>query len=105
MVTQYPDVVPFTAGFSIPGEFALHPAYPNPFNPITTIAFDLPVESEVSLIVYDINGREVASLVTGHLSFGQQQIEWNAEGLPSGVYFARLTAGNLTQTQKLLLLK
>jgi hypothetical protein len=88
-----------------PSSFALRPNYPNPFNSSTIIAFDLSVASEVSLKVYDISGRETQSLVIGHLSSGEHRVEWNAEGLPSGIYFARLQAGEFTQTQKLVLMK
>jgi hypothetical protein len=78
---------------------------PNPFNSSTIITFDLSVAIEVSLKVYDISSREIGSLVTGHLSLGKHQMEWNAQGLPSGIYFARLQAGEFTQTQKLVLMK
>jgi hypothetical protein len=60
---------------------------------------------EVSLIIYDIQGREVEKLETQNLKPGTNQIVWNAEGLPSGIYFARLTMGGFSQTQKLLLMK
>jgi hypothetical protein len=88
-----------------PLAFSLAPAYPNPFNPSTIITFDLPEAGEISLIIYDISGREIKSLVSGHRSFGEHKVVWNAEGLPSGIYFARLTMGGFSQTQKLLLMK
>ena len=81
--------------------------YPNPFNGQTTISFKLQAASEVKLTVYDVTGREVASLVSGHLSAGLHDVTWNAEGMTSGVYFVRLAvAGRQTAgVQKVLLVK
>ncbi|MBL7191840.1 T9SS type A sorting domain-containing protein [bacterium] len=79
--------------------------HPNPFNATTVISFDLRNAGDVSLIVYDIQGREVQSLVTGYLSLGYHEVVWNAESASSGIYFARLDAGGFAQTQKLLLIK
>jgi len=78
---------------------------PNPFNASATLSFNLPASGRVELKVYDVRGREVASLVNGHLSSGEHQAVWDADALPSGVYFARLTAGGEIHTQKLLLVK
>ncbi|MBL7192099.1 T9SS type A sorting domain-containing protein, partial [bacterium] len=94
-----------SAVVEIPSETALHSPYPNPFNPSTIISFELRDASEVSLIVYDIQGREVQSLVTGHLSLGYHEAVWNAEDFASGIYFVRLQAGDFMQTRKLLLIK
>ena len=88
-----------------PSEFILHPSIPNPFNPETRISFSLPEASEVSLVVYDVQGREVATLINGWRPAGMHEVTFNASDLTSGVYFARLTAGDFTQTQKLLLIK
>jgi hypothetical protein len=85
--------------------FKLNPPSPNPFNASTTITFNLPTASEIELKIFDISGREVAALGTGHWALGEHSVVWDAEGLPSGIYFARLTAGDFNQTQKLLLLK
>ena len=85
--------------------YSLFQNYPNPFNPETNIAFELPKPGEVSLVIYDIQGKEVARLVDEYKPAGSHSITWNAEGFTSGIYFARLTAGNFTQTQKLLLIK
>ena len=94
------------AGLSeTPDEYALHPAYPNPFNPETNLDFDVPRDGRVSLIIYDIQGREVARLYDGWCSAGFQKITYNAVGMPSGVYFARFKAEGFNQTMKLLLLK
>lgn len=85
---------------------AIRPAaWPNPFNAFTTIRFTLPRAQRVSLSVYDLLGREVAVLHEGMSEAGEHALSWNAEGLASGLYFARLTSGNSTQTRKLLLVR
>ena len=89
----------------LPAEFTLLPAYPNPFNPETTIAFALPEAARISLAVYDIQGREVVTLVDGWVNAGISEVTFNAEHLPSGVYFANLVAGSHKATMKLLLVK
>ncbi|MBC8400002.1 MAG: T9SS type A sorting domain-containing protein [Candidatus Marinimicrobia bacterium] len=86
-------------------EYALLSSYPNPFNPETTLSWSLPQSGEVALIIFDIQGREVARLVDGYQLAGFHQIEFNAECLASGVYFAQLASKNGHMTQKLLLLK
>lgn len=93
-------------GITLSG-FSLNPPYPNPFNASATISFHLPASGPVELKVYDVRGREVQSLVTGHLSSGQHEVVWNAAGVGSGVYFVRLTegGGQLTEVQKVLLVK
>jgi hypothetical protein len=88
----------------LPQELTLS-AYPNPFNPTTTIAFDLPKASHASLTLYDLTGRQVRTLIEEQMSAGHHQIAFDGGALPSGIYFARLNAGNMTQTQKLVLLK
>jgi YD repeat-containing protein len=90
---------------SLPTEFALHPAYPNPFNPSTTIGFDLPRDENVRLTIYDALGRLVESLVNSHRSAGRYTVTWDAEELPSGVYFVRIEAGAFTTTQVINLVK
>ncbi|HLP18624.1 MAG TPA: T9SS type A sorting domain-containing protein [Bacteroidota bacterium] len=86
-----------------PERYALAQNFPNPFNPSTTISFTLPGNSFVSLKVFDIIGREVATLVSESMHAGTYQREWNAGTLPSGVYFYRIQAGVFTETKKLLL--
>ncbi|MBT3690325.1 T9SS type A sorting domain-containing protein [bacterium] len=85
--------------------FKLSPAYPNPFNPITTIGYDLPHDSDVSIIVYDISGREVYSLVNEYQISGNYQITWNATDFSSGIYLVSMIAGNFTELQKIVLVK
>ncbi|MDZ7291769.1 MAG: T9SS type A sorting domain-containing protein [candidate division KSB1 bacterium] len=89
----------------LPEQFALHQNYPNPFNPSTVIGFQLPVDSHVTLKVFDVNGREVATLVNGQLEAGKHNLVFKAGHLPSGVYFIRLTAGQFTQIRKAALIK
>ncbi len=88
-----------------PLTFALRQNYPNPFNPSTTIAFELPSRSLVSLKIFDLLGREVSTIVSGELQAGTYTRQWNAATMSSGVYFYRLQAGSFIETKKLLLLK
>ncbi|MCL4305154.1 S8 family serine peptidase [bacterium] len=92
-----------TAG--IPTEFAMSPAYPNPFNPSTSLNVSLPQSAELSLRIYDIVGREVAVIAQGRFQPGNYRMTWNAEGSATGVYFARLESPLGSKLQKLLLLK
>ena len=85
--------------------FKLHQNYPNPFNPTTNIEFQIPKSEFVSLKVFDVLGRMVRTLVNGKKEPGRHRVQFNAEGLPSGVYFYNLTAGSSMQTQKLMMLR
>jgi hypothetical protein len=87
-----------------PSSFSLS-CYPNPFNPATTIQFDLPVASRVSLNIYNTNGQNVQSLAEQAYSAESHTLSFDGSGLPSGLYFARLQAGNQIRTTKLMLLK
>ena len=89
----------------IPTVFALHPAYPNPFNPVTTLNFALPVETEVSISIYNLQGREITSLISGNMDAGYHSVIWNADAHASGVYFVKMIAGEYINTQKLMLVK
>jgi len=89
----------------LPTIYSLNQNYPNPFNPSTTISFNLPSISFVSLKVFDINGREVATIASEEMSAGSYSRQWNASSLASGVYFYRLQTGAFTETKKLLFLK
>jgi hypothetical protein len=88
-----------------PEIYQLDQNYPNPFNPETTIRYHLPVQGKVKLVIYDILGKKVATLVDDELSAGEYRINWNAGHMPTGVYFYRLEAGEFVQTRKLLLIK
>lgn len=88
-----------------PFEFTLHPNYPNPFNPATTLQFDLAKAGVVKLAVFDVLGKEVARLVDGRMSAGAHSVEFDGEKFASGVYFARLSVGSLAMARKMVLLK
>lgn len=88
-----------------PAVFSLSQNYPNPFNPTTNIKYQLPITNEVTLKVFDVLGREVATLVNERKSQGMYEVEWNAAKMPSGIYFCRLQAGALSETKKLVLVK
>jgi len=85
--------------------YALHQAHPNPFNPTTNFRFDIPMASSVKLIVYDILGREVETLVNELKLPGRYTVQWDASKLGSGMYFYRLTAGSFVETKKCLLVR
>ena len=89
----------------MPKEYKLHSAYPNPFNPATTICFDLPEACDVSLVVYDVSGREVTRLFDGFKTARSHEVTFDASHLSSGIYFARLVTVDFQQTRKLLLVK
>ena len=89
----------------IPSQYALYQNYPNPFNPVTTIKFDLPKQSEVKIIVYDILGRETAVLVDKKMGAGIYEVQWNTNEFSSGVYFYKLITGRFVDTKKMILLK
>ncbi len=99
---------------SLPNEFALYQNYPNPFNPATKIKFTIPNKVflngtksfiDVQLLVYDVLGNEIVTLVNEEKSAGVYEVEFNAEGLTSGIYFYKLQAGLFTETKKMLLIK
>ena len=89
----------------LPTEFTLGSAYPNPFNPSTIIPFELAEASEVSLTVYDGLGRYVATLADGYMSTGQHEVVFEAQGLPSGVYFYQLRAESRVRHGRVSLVK
>ena len=89
----------------IPGRFELNQNYPNPFNPVTVIGFSLPINSFVSLKIYDILGREVTVLINNQMQAGKYEYKFNAENLKSGVYFYSLTTKGFSATKKLVIVK
>jgi hypothetical protein len=94
----------------VPQEFALHQNYPNPFNPITTINYDLPQQTHVNLMIYDILGREVVKLVSEETPAGYQSVIWNTRnsfGTPvsAGIYFYQIQTKGFVKTRKMVLLK
>jgi hypothetical protein len=95
---------------AVPGEYKLYQNYPNPFNPNTKIKFDIiqgvrNPGSEVRLIIYDILGRELETLVNEQLSSGTYEVEWNASNFSSGIYFYQLKIDDFTETKKMVLIK
>jgi len=92
-------------GTEIPNSFALLQNFPNPFNPTTTISFDLPEGSHVNISIYDAIGRKVETLADEEKSAGRYRITFDASAFPSGVYFCRLSAGHFVDTKKLMFLK
>ena len=91
---------------SVPEEFGLDSAYPNPFNPVTTLSYNLPMDSQVSIQVYNVQGRLIETLADHYnMQAGSHSITWNADQHSSGMYFVKMIAGDHISTQKLLLVK
>jgi len=89
----------------IPEDFSIHSIYPNPFNPVTKITYGLPENTEIQIIIYDMGGTQVTSLVNTFQTAGYHTINWDASSFPSGVYLIRMDSGDFTQTQKVVLVK
>ena len=97
-------------GTEIPKSFSLSQNYPNPFNPTTRIKFDIPANvkngvSNVQIIIYDVSGRLITTLVNKQMKPGSYEAEWNAFNNASGIYFYKLTAGDFSDTKKMMLVK
>jgi hypothetical protein len=88
-----------------PKTYFLYPAHPNPFNPTTTISFELPTSELVHLAIYDISGRWVAELVNGWRAAGTHQVTFDGSGLASGIYIYQLQAGKFEASGKMVLMK
>ena len=107
--------VPVTGAFStasedepsveLPGEYALDGNYPNPFNPQTTVTFQVPESGQIRLAVYDVLGREVALLHDGNIAAGRHEVTFRAEAMPSGTYFARMVTASGVHTRPMILIK
>ncbi|MBT4359519.1 MAG: T9SS type A sorting domain-containing protein, partial [Candidatus Marinimicrobia bacterium] len=116
-LTTESEVFKFTVGYvsiveeiALPTEFMLDQNYPNPFNPSTTIRYGLPEESNVSLVIYDVRGQVVQTIASEHQSAGWYNVVWNGgatdgKTISTGIYFARLVAGDYSQVVKMLYLK
>ena len=115
---MFEDRTPAAAGMKVPtspsqvqngplfsSSAALCDNYPNPFNPVTTIRYALPVEGDVSLVVFDLQGQKVAQLVEGRMSSGYHDVQFDGSSLASGVYFYRIQSGSFTQTKRFVLLR
>jgi hypothetical protein len=96
---------PFGKETSLPSRYALNQNYPNPFNPVTSIAFDLPEYSKVTITVFDLLGKEVARLVDGPMNAGSHSIQFNGARMASGVYFYQIKTQHFTSVKKMILLK
>lgn len=108
--TLYGDTSYYILGLTsisseVPGTFSLSQNFPNPFNPVTNISFDISNLSFTKLIVLDQLGREVEILVNEELAQGSYRYDWNASEYPSGIYFYRLQAGDFAETKKMVLIK
>ena len=101
---SYGRLLDASARPALPTQFAVQQNYPNPFNAKTLISFDLPVNSDVTISIYNIAGQLVKS-ISGNYEAGHQQVTWDASGVSSGVYFAKVTAGDNSQTLKMTMLK
>ena len=91
--------------FGISGSYKLNQNYPNPFNPTTTIKYDIPERSFVTIKVYDVLGNEIATLINEEKPAGSYEFEFDSNGLTSGVYFYTLSTGNFLATKKMVLLR
>ncbi|NOY88141.1 MAG: T9SS type A sorting domain-containing protein [FCB group bacterium] len=97
-------------GGNLPAEFSLQQNYPNPFNPTTQINFDLPTKSKVSILIYNVLGQKIKTLVDEQLEAGKYVEEWDGTNdagvkVSSGIYFYKMQADNFVQTKKMMLLK
>jgi len=99
------DLSIFNITPAIPQKVSLHQSYPNPFNPVTTISFELPMTVQVSLVVYNIAGQEVETLVNEQRPAGTFNVSFDGSRLSSGMYFYTLNAGAVTETRKMVLVK
>lgn len=86
-------------------DYGLDQNHPNPFNPVTTISFTIPSSQNVSLKVYDVSGREVATLVNGPRPAGRHDVSFEAFNIASGIYFYRLRAGEYFATKKMIVVR
>jgi len=89
----------------LPTEVSLSNAYPNPFNPVTMLAYDVPSDMVVNMGIYDVRGRLVDELVNGMREQGRYEVTWNADQHSSGVYMIKMTAGSAVKVQKVMLVK
>ncbi|HMQ81025.1 MAG TPA: T9SS type A sorting domain-containing protein, partial [Ignavibacteria bacterium] len=92
-------------GTEIPNAYSLQQNYPNPFNPVTNIKFNLPKSGYVKLVVFDIMGREVATMLNENMNAGSYTADFDASRLSSGIYFYKLVTADFTDTKKMMLVK
>ena len=89
----------------LPTEYRLFQNYPNPFNPITTIKFDLPQDNDVKIVIYNVLGQKVETLVSKDLAAGRYSYQWKPQGIASGLYFYSIEAGDYKSVKKMILMK
>ena len=104
---KYPEKITYLNNQEkfLPADILLHQNYPNPFNSKTRIEFELPQGGQVTVTVYDIQGRKVEELFNDVASQGRHVVHWSADNLASGIYFYRLEANNFVSTKKMLLIQ
>jgi hypothetical protein len=102
---HHPQVTSGVQSANLPGSYSLAQNFPNPFNPKTVIRCQLPVARRVNLVVYDLLGREVATLLDGEMEAGKYDVRFDGETLASGMYVYRLTAGEFVQSKTMLLIR
>lgn len=90
---------------ALPKEFILHQNYPNPFNPSTSINYELPITGDVNLKIFDMTGKEIATLVNERQNAGNYTVQFNGNNFASGVYFYRIKAGEISHVKKMILIK
>lgn len=96
--------ITFTEG-ELVKNYALFHNYPNPFNPVTNIKFDIPKKSNVKISIFDVLGKEISVLVNEELSPGTFEVNWDASNFPSGVYFYKIETGDYSESKKMVLIK
>jgi hypothetical protein len=90
---------------SMPGQYRLQQNFPNPFNPLTSIRFDVPLTGHVSLVIYDNLGKVTATLVNSVLNSGSYEVKWNGSDFPSGIFFCKIVTDNFEETMKMIMVK
>jgi len=105
IINLYPDPDMGENLSILPVYYFLEKPYPNPFNPVTNIQYSLPKNTYLELVIYDIAGRQVQTLISDFKIAGYHSVNWNASSYPSGMYFVKMVTGKFTQTQKLVLVK
>ena len=104
-ITYVEEINSISTNNFTPKEFNLVSIYPNPFNPITTIRFSIPINSNVSIVIYDLKGEEISRLVDENYAEGYHQVNWDASPFTSGLYLVKMIVGDFQCTQKLMLIK
>jgi hypothetical protein len=99
------EVIPTSTSQAVPSDYALHQNFPNPFNPTTSISYDVKEAGLVTLTIFDILGRETATLINAEQQVGSYSVEFDGSGLPSGIYFYQIKVNNFADMKKMILMK